>query len=363
MEKKAVTRKDIALRADTSVSVVSRALNNSGYVAREKKERILKIAEELNYAPNPVAISLQSRRVRQILFYCKNIDNVFNIQLYKGMLDVAMARGYMVLFNGRITFDEIRNTLVDGIIMQDESMGRFYLEHEGKNYHLPVVSPSYGEPFQAGHAMPVVEIDTYLVMETALEYLWSRGHRKIAAGMPYPYESPNARGAAYRAWMREKGMRDTRRYFIAVSRQDPRLEGDGRVLDFPEETETNPYAVSEDYFGKGMLAARLYAERGLDATAVIGFNDDFALGMLRGFAEMGIRVPEDVSVMGIDGSDSRKYVSPMLTTISLEPRSQGAKCATVLLDMIEGKKYKYVNRAGFRLLEGQSVRNVTCVVT
>ena len=86
MEKKSATRLDIARRAGTSVSVVSRALNNSGYVAKEKKERILKIAEELNYAPNPVAISLQKRRTRQILFYCRNVDNAFNMQLYKGML-------------------------------------------------------------------------------------------------------------------------------------------------------------------------------------------------------------------------------------------------------------------------------------
>ena len=102
MEKKPVTRRDIAQRADTSVSVVSRALNNSGYVAKEKKERILKIAEELNYIPNPVAASLQARRVRQILFYCKNMENAFNIQLYQGMLEEAGARGYMVLFCGKI---------------------------------------------------------------------------------------------------------------------------------------------------------------------------------------------------------------------------------------------------------------------
>jgi DNA-binding LacI/PurR family transcriptional regulator len=359
MEKKPVTRRDIAQRADTSVSVVSRALNNSGYVAKEKKERILKIAEELNYIPNPVAASLQARRVRQILFYCKNMENAFNIQLYQGMLEEAGARGYMVLFCGQIAFEEIKNTLVDGIIMQDESMARFYLENEGKNYHLPVVSPSYGEPIQTGHAMPVVEIDTYRVMETALDYLWSLGHRKIAAGMPYPYESLNARATAYRSWMRGRGQKEAQKYFVAVTRRDPRLEGDERVLGFREETERSPYTVSEDFFGKGMLAARLFAERRLDATAVIGFNDDFALGMIRGFEQLGIRVPQDVSVMGIDGSDSRKYVSPLLTTISLQPRIQGAKCACVLLDMIEGKKYKYVNHTGFRLMEGESVRTLS----
>ena len=75
-----VTRKDIAEQAGVSVSVVSRALNNSGYVESEKKARILQIAEELGYSPNPVAMSLASRRTKQILFYCKDLRNAFNIE-------------------------------------------------------------------------------------------------------------------------------------------------------------------------------------------------------------------------------------------------------------------------------------------
>ena len=70
MDKK-ITRKDIAEKVGVSVSVVSRALNNSGYVKKEVKEQILKIAEEFHYAPNPYAMSLQKNQVRQILFYCK----------------------------------------------------------------------------------------------------------------------------------------------------------------------------------------------------------------------------------------------------------------------------------------------------
>lgn len=358
MEKKLATRQDIAQRAGTSVSVVSRALNNSGYVAREKKENILKIAEELNYAPNPVAISLQKKRTRQILFYCKNVDNAFNIQLYKGMLDVAVDRGYMVLFNGQIAFEEIKSTLVDGIIMQDQSVARFYLENYGKNYHLPVVSASYSDNLHTSHPLPVVDVDMFKVTETALKYLWKQGHRRIAIGMPYILQAGHARGIAWNAWMKDQGMKNTENYYIAVTRQDPRMKNDERMKKFQEEVAEEWATVSEDFFGKGVLAAHLWRERGLDATAILGFNDDFALGLIRGFQEMGMKVPEDISVMGIDGIDTRKYVTPLLSTVSVFPRSQGAKCAEVLLDIIEGKKFRYVNHAGFRLVEAESVRNI-----
>ena len=367
MEKKTATRLDIARRAGTSVSVVSRALNNSGYVAKEKKERILKIAEELDYAPNPVAISLQKRRTKQILFYCKNVDNAFNIQLYKGMLDEAAKRGYLVLFNGKVEFSDIRNTLVDGIIMQDEVIAAYYLKNYGKNYHLPVVSAAYGEvagvgkrsPKTGGQAgrqtAPLVEVDTYRVMEAALDWLEKRGHVRVAFGTPYPADGGNVRTAAFLARMYERGMKNARDRVIAVSRKDPRLAEDPRLLSFREEVEEDINLVNEDYFGKGKLAARLFLERKLDATAVVGFNDEFSLGLIRGFQEKGLRVPEEISVMGIDGIDARKYVSPLLTTISLFPQEQGAMCVRVLLDLIEGKKVRHITHTGFRLLEGESV--------
>ena len=367
MEKKTATRLDIARRAGTSVSVVSRALNNSGYVAKEKKERILKIAEELDYAPNPVAISLQKRRTKQILFYCKNVDNAFNIQLYKGMLDEAAKRGYLVLFNGKVEFSDIRNTLVDGIIMQDEVIAAYYLKNYGKNYHLPVVSAAYGEVAgvgkrsrktggQAGRqTAPLVEVDTYRVMEAALDWLEKRGHVRVAFGTPYPADGGNVRTAAFLARMYERGMKNARDRVIAVSRKDPRLAEDPRLLSFREEVEEDINLVNEDYFGKGKLAARLFLERKLDATAVVGFNDEFSLGLIRGFQEKGLRVPEEISVMGIDGIDARKYVSPLLTTISLFPQEQGAMCVRVLLDLIEGKKVRHITHTGFRLMEGESV--------
>ena len=96
-------------------------------------------------------------------------------------------------------------------------------------------------------------------------------------------------------------------------------------------------------------------EREPELTALFALGDVIALGAMRAIYDLGLRVPEDISVMGIDGNDARKYVSPLLTTVSLFPQEQGAMCVRVLLDLIEGKKVRYVTHTGFRLLEGESV--------
>jgi DNA-binding LacI/PurR family transcriptional regulator len=175
--------------------------------------------------------------------------------------------------------------------------------------------------------------------------------------MPYPIEDFNAISRAYIAWVKEKELYDHYKYYIGVSRRNPELIDDRRLLGFHEEV-GNLLEIQEDFYGKGRLAAHIFMEKNLDATAILGFNDDFSLGLIKGFQELGVRVPEDISVLGFDGINNRKYVTPMLTTMGLFPEKQGAKCVEVLLDIIEGKKYKHINHTGFKLLEGGSVRMI-----
>ena len=99
-------------------------------------------------------------------------------------------------------------------------------------------------------------------------------------------------------------------------------------------------------------------ERKLDATAVICFNDEFAIGMIRGFQELGVKVPEQVSVMGIDGTGTRKYLSPTLTTINMFPQKQGQECANILIDMIEKTNKRYMVHIKPKLQLGESVKNL-----
>ena len=174
-----ITRKDIAERAGVSVSVVSRALNNSGYVEAEKKKRILQIAEELGYSPNPVAMSLASRRTKQILFYCKDLKNAFNIETYEGMMEAAVKRNYMVMINGDIDFSQIKDLMVDGLIFPNETLTNTYLNAVGKNYYLPVVSLGFGCSVQGEFqkSVPVVQCDLWKGSSALYQYLWMRNHR------------------------------------------------------------------------------------------------------------------------------------------------------------------------------------------
>ena len=262
------------------------------------------------------------------------------------MVEAAGKRDYMVVFNGSMDFEKIRNAMIDGIIMPNEGITQHYLDTVGRNYRLPVVSASYGNAEGFSRAVPRVEIDMVRVMELAVRALRENGHRRIALGMPYPFSSMDARRLSFCSLMKEVYGDRLKEYYIGVHRED--MAGDSRILSFLE----------DEFFGKGELAARLFAERRLDATAVVAFNDEFALGMCKAFHSMGLRVPEDISIIGIDGSSARKYMDPLLTSVGLFPEKQGAKCADILLDMLEGKKVKYVSGSPVQLVKGASVRKI-----
>lgn len=351
------TRKDIATRANVSISVVSRALNNSGYVDQDKKEKILQIAEEFGYHPHPVAMSLQKRRTRQILFYCKDLQNSFNIEMYQGMINTATQRGYMAVINGVLEFDYIKNTMIDGIIMPNENAAQVYLEAVGKNYFLPMVTAGYGNPVSFSKSVPMVEIDMYKATQIAISYLRMNGHKKIALGVPYAYGSENARTYAYIDELKPVLKEDIKKYVLGIHKTD--MGNDERIMGFKEEQLDNSLTVEESFYGKGEVAAQLFLERKLDATAILCFNDEFALGVCNQFRKMGIEVPKDVSVMGFDGTHTRRYASPLLTTVNLFPEKQGAKCAEILIDMIEGKKIKHVTHLSVKILQGESVKNIS----
>lgn len=242
------TRKDIAQRAGVSISVVSRALNNSGYVDAEKKKKIMQIAQELNYYPNPVAMSLTSRRTKQILFYCRELENAFNIETYEGMLEAAYKRDYMVVVHGKLDFSSMRNTMVDGLILPNEGVTQMYLEGAGKNYHLPVVTTSYGSSFSFSKSVPVVESDLWEGTRMALQYLWDRGHRKIAFISPYCKEDKNSRIIAWREFMKYELGDRIGEYFFGIDRES--LPNDERVLTFPEERDKNSVFIQETFLIK-----------------------------------------------------------------------------------------------------------------
>ncbi len=352
-----ITRKDIARMAGVSVSVVSRALNNSGYVENGKKERILSIAKQYGYVPHPVAMTLQQERSRQILFFCRDMQNPFNVDLYYGMIDAAQKRGYLVLYNAAINFDRIRDIYVDGIILQNDRLAALYAGQYGKNYFLPVVSASFGERENTAVSIPVVDFDMYKACVKAITYLRNCGHKYIAYAGPYPRTSGNARDIAWQNEMRPVLGDHLYDYFYGVHYSEL---GQSKELEEFRSDYMAPFTVEETFYAKGKIAARLFMKRQTQpqATAILCFNDEMAFGMMAELQRCGRMIPEDVSLMSFDCTHQRESHYPTLTDMGVDPRYQGERLANLLIDKIEQKKISYAEKLPIRLFEGDSVKDL-----
>lgn len=347
-----VTRKEVAEQAGVSVSVVSRALNNSGYVDKEKRQKILAIAKELGYVPNPVAMSLQQRRTRQIIFYCKDLTNAFNMDMYFGMLEAARERDYVVLINGDMEFGNIKGMITDGIILQNECFAAEYVSVYGKNYRLPVVSASFGSAQRMAAALPMVEWDLYESMELAISYLRKRGDKKIAYASAYPFNHSDGRTNVWKSAMELTLGNKIQDFFIC----EPKDQEQDELSD--AERTIRRVIQNERFLEKGKAAGAVFLERDLDASAVICFNDEFAIGFVSHLEAEGKKIPEDISILSFDGTIRRKTMTPEITSITPNPKEMGENLARLLMDRIDGKKIRYCSKQGIQVAEGASVRTV-----
>lgn len=144
--------------------------------------------------------------------------------------------------------------------------------------------------------------------------------------------------------------------FFEVNKEN--LKQDIRSYGLMEEIQWGAPLIEETYFEKGELAAELFKERQSKATAAVCFNDEMALGFCKRMRKLGYRIPQDVSVAGIDGAYARKYTDQKITSLAVNPERQGQKCVEVLLDMIQGKKIRYVSKIPMKILEGETVRDL-----
>ncbi len=327
-------RKEVAARAGVSVAMVSRALNNSGYVASEKRELIMKAIRELNYHPNPIAVSLKRNSSRQLLFYVRDLSNNYYMEVYKGLSETARARGYMIVISSGLSEKQIRSLMVDGIVLPSEE----FLANEFIGaVPVPVVALSYGHYVPSG--LHRVEVDVGSAIHLAVGYLRSMGHRRIGYVSMDRSHDIDPRQRAYLEEMGVSGDEGGRGYILGPD--DPRNPMD----------EIDHYAI-------GFGAAREYVRKGLALDALACFNDDIAIGFISGFQAAGGRIPQDISVTGVDGHWGSAYTSPPLTTVSISPHRHGQECARLLIDLIEGEEILPPEPIEIRLIERSSVRRL-----
>lgn len=306
---------DVAKKSGYSITTVSKVLNNYPGVSKKAKEKVMIAVDELGYIPDSSARTLASKKSNMIAVvfseaFEMGMAHPFFGEVIEGFKKQVELYQYDLLFVSRNInsnqnyYDHLKRRGVDGVIVinsfsEDEEINLF------KESKLPTV-------FIDIHIenANVVYSDNILGCSLAINHLYSLGHRKIA----------NIAGSS----VSFTGAERIRGFEKAIQKYE---------LNIPKE-----YMVDGGYFSyeggrAAMLKLLALADR---PTAVFVAGDQMAIGAIKVAKEMGVRIPEDMSVIGYDDISLAKHIDPPLTTIRQDTERMGRQAATLLLNEING---------------------------
>ncbi|MGZ0049411.1 LacI family DNA-binding transcriptional regulator [Brevibacillus gelatini] len=323
----------MAQLANVSIATVSRVLNNSKPVRPELRERVLRIVEETGFQPNAIARSLVSKETRIIGVMIPDINNNFYSNLTYGIDSVLSNDDYSMFLaiSDEVVDKELKylrlfkEKQLDGVIIASIH----FLESNFQTLHemqVPMVVTGHDLP---GYQIPTVNVNNVQASYDATAYLISQGHRKIACVSGPLWDPPCGldRMGGYRKAMRAHDL--------------PIHDG---------------FVVEGDFTAKsGYEAMRRIWEEDVRPTAVFVATDLMAVGVLNYLHDHGIRVPEDISVMGFDNLELASLTRPMLTTVHNDPFMYGKAAAEQLLKQIRNEPVERMSIVPHHLVIRQSV--------
>ncbi|MEN4851580.1 LacI family DNA-binding transcriptional regulator [Pantoea agglomerans] len=299
----------IARMAGVSVATVSRVLNNSDSVKPANRQKVLEAIEESNYQPNLLARQLRTARSSMILVLVSDISNPFCAEVVKGIEEQAEKNGYRILLcnsgadiaRSRSSLQLLSGKMVDGIITMDAFS------------KLPELSQLIGRaPWVqcAEHddngQISCVGIDDDVAAQSVVHYLAGQGHQRIALinhDLRYRYARLRQQGYAYQ-------LKEQQLAWQAIS-----------------------YA-SELSFSAGKAAMNQLLAGETRPDAVFAVSDTLAAGAMAAIQQAGLRIPQDIAVVGFDGSELADMVSPPLTTLAQPSREIGRRACELVLQKI-----------------------------
>ena len=309
--RRTVTIQDVAKSAGVSVSTVSRVLNGKVDVASETQDRILSVIDDLGYTTNLAARSMRSFKKNMVGLIMPDIAYPFAIEVMKGVnhaiaeseFDLLVYTTGDVRKSGRASHEQkyvslLNNSITDGVIIVAPVAGGFSTD-------APIVSI---DPLMQNPNYPSVHATNYQGALDAMEYLLGLGHQCIGfiSGRA-ELESSNRRLKGYRDALEKAG-----------------IPVDERLI------------ISGDYTTEsGAKGARELLSLEKPPTAIFASNDQTAMGVFQVAGEMGIRVPDDLSVMGFDNITESKYMG--LTTIDQFISEMGFVATQMLIKLINGE--------------------------
>ncbi len=318
-QQKHVTIQHIAERAGVSISTVSRVFNDSAGVKESKRQAVMDAAAALDYRPNLFAQGLASGQSMSVGVLTQNFGSAFYDGILRGIIAGLDNSNYAPLFaDGRWRLDIEERALqtlldrrVDGLILVGPQQSADLLKQLAQQLPLVIISR-----IVEGFEKVCLTVDNYDAGYRATKYLLDRGHHQIAHITGVLSESRVLRDAADRF----AGYRDA--LLDAGLEPDPDLivEGNFRTQ-------------------SGLLAIETLLSRGRPFSALFVANDQMASGVRLGLYRRGIRVPDDIALIGFDDQPHSAYMIPPLTTIRQPAEEMGSIAAEAILNQLDDKPF------------------------
>jgi DNA-binding LacI/PurR family transcriptional regulator len=326
---KKTTIREVAQAASVGIGTISRVLNSSSQVSRETRERVLQAIRRLGFRPNAQARRILKRRSEMVCFLLSNRDflHPFHARILQGVESYANSLKQHVLFSalhysprtppGRIDLPPVlqEHGLIDGLILA----GTIYpnLLRRIESIHMPFVAFSNNVVGADGdQQFDQVGFDDFNGTFNATRYLIGGGHRHIvfAGDISYPWLRHRFEG--YRQGMREKRLKS-----VLITGRNPQS-----FVDF------------------GQTSVKRILSRRPRPTAVVAGNDEIAYGLWRSLQRHGVRVPEDLSLVGFDDREEALLMDPPLSTVRVHKEEIGETCMKMLLERLHHPRMTFSQR-------------------
>ncbi len=304
---------DVAKKAGVSKSTVSRVIADDGLgVNQETKERVLLAIEKLGYIRNAIASSMRTDRTNLIMLAIPDITNPYWPEVARGVQDVMDKEGYAVVFANSDWDEEremgylemARRNRLDGILINPVQVSSEKIEASG----IPTVILGTREEYRT---FDRVGADSYIGTKLAVKHLIDLEHKRIGMILG----------------QREIKSTDSRKRGYVDVLQDAGIAIDENLIT------TVPFTRAGGERGVATLF-----QLDTPPSAIFCANDTIAIGALQAAYAMGLSVPADLSIVGLDDIDSAATTSPPLTTISKPKYDIGRQAATFLLEQIQADR-------------------------
>ncbi len=327
------TIKEVALKAKVSVATVSRVINDDPAVKPETREMVQKVIREMEYQPNILGRHLRKARTKKILVLVPSVSNQFYSKIITQIEKTARTEGYRVMIGmshsdkdtERDYIEMLETKSIDGIIFLSSKLTAIEMTAlASKNAVVQCCE------FIEGSSSDIVSIDNEKASYDAVSYLIDQGHKSIAFfGSKERYFSGNLRENGYKKALVNNGLKIAK----------------GNLF-------------YDDYsYTSGERMARDMRKLDKAPTAVFCISDSIAIGCIKELVDSGIKVPEEVSVMGFDDTSIAKMYMPTISTVAQPQSGFGRIAAEYLIKRIEGDTSPFV----FRLLPHELVLRQTTI--